>query len=451
MRNSWGSWLGVALPLALAACSGNVVDLGGDEQGVTGADGPVCDRYGVATGDFFVATYDALRKLENCREIRGDLWIAPLDVPDLSPLSELRVVEGTLGLGAFTYRDDMELTWPGVVVIKGEGEPLRFRDEIPEGQVFFPSLAGLGSLETVNSLQLTWIGSTDLSELTSLRTVAEYLSIGSAPALTDLNGLQGATVGGLDLSDVPELVSLDGFEPPAELGLATLMVIRAPKLVDLTALAQLQQVGALLMLTETGLQSLDGLAGLAWPDSGISIERNPELVDVTALDGVESTTFIQLEANPKLQRVPSFRNMRYFEGLVINQNDALEEIVLDMPELASAGPSARNTLYINAWRLLQVDRNERLRRFVMPRRAQALDEVYVRLNDSLEEIDLGGLAVADALFISRNPALSSVRADYINRVDELTVSDNPLLSLAPFAEVETFVSNLGGNADELAP
>jgi hypothetical protein len=120
-----------------------------------------------------------------------------------------------------------------------------------------------------------------------------------------------------------------------------------------------------------------------------------------------------------------------------------------MPELTNSGLGRRTSA--DMWRLLQVDGNPGLRRLVVPRRALSVDEVYVRSNESLSELDLGGLTIMDMLFISRNAALSIVQAPYIRRVAELTVNDNPLLSLAPFADVETFVSNLGGNADELAP
>jgi hypothetical protein len=455
MRNSWGSCLAAALPLVLGACSGSVVDLGGeqgeDEQGGSGVDGPVCDRYGIATGDFYVGTYDALRKLENCREIRGNLSITPLDVPDLTPLGELRVVEGTLVLGAYTALsvEDAALTWPGFVIVPGEGEPIRLGNEVPEGQVFFPSLAGLGSLESADSLELHWIGSADLSELTSLRTVAERVLIGSAPALSDLNGLDGVEVGGLLLSDVPELVSIGGFELPADRGMTTLSIDRAPKLVDLTALVPLEWVTAPINLVQTGLQDLGGLAGLRFAGAGIHIVQNPELIDVTALDGLESTTILELVENPKLLRLPRFPTLRFIESLIINGNDALEEVVLEMPELTNSGLGRRTSA--DMWRLLQVDGNPGLRRLVVPRRALSVDEVYVRSNESLSELDLGGLTIMDMLFISRNAALSIVQAPYIRRVAELTVNDNPLLSLAPFADVETFVSNLGGNADELAP
>jgi hypothetical protein len=106
--------------------------------------------------------------------------------------------------------------------------------------VWFPSLAGLGALEGVHDLVLDGIGAVDLAELGSLRRVGGTLRIGDAPALRDLNGSRAVSIGGLSLSTVPELVSLEGL--PAVDQLEHLIFREAPNLVDIAALAGVQEV-----------------------------------------------------------------------------------------------------------------------------------------------------------------------------------------------------------------
>jgi hypothetical protein len=450
MRKDWGSRSGgAALGLLLAACSGDVVDLGGGEQGLAGEGGPVCGRAGVASGDFYVGTQSALRQLEGCREIQGSLLIGQLDQADLSPLSELTRVDETLWLGAFPF-ENVEASWPGIVRLLGEGE-LEPRDTpSSDDPVWYPSLAGLGSLESVRVLQLEGIGASDLSELSSLRGVGDTLWIAIAPRLSDLSALEGVVIHGLYLLGVPELVSLRGFEVPADHQLTELTISTAPQLVDITALAGLEMVDGPVSLSGTGLETLDGLSGLGWTTGGLSISRNDALVDITGLDQLVETTFLVVDGNPKLERVPEFSRLERLQSLVLTGNDALQDFTPEMPELEFSLGRARNLPFSMPWRLLQVDSNPRLTRFAMPRRADALEEVYVRANDSLQELDLGGIQTLDLLFISRNPSLDNVVAPWTQTVDKLTVMNNPLLSLAAFADMKTFVTTASGNADEPA-
>lgn len=449
MRKSWSVGGCGALGLLLAACSGGkTVDLGGDEQLLSGG-GEVCDASGIGRGSFYVGTYDALSKLEGCREIHGDLRIGRLDNPDLTPLSELRVIDGELELGARGYGWYVFLD-SEVVLVPGGAEIPDDDYELPQlGEVWFPSLAGLGSLESVERLTFEGIGVSDLTELASLRHVGGALMIEGAPALRDLSGLEGVGFSGLTLLLVPELVSLQGFTPADALQLSYLNIHYAPKLIDISSAAGIESMDGI-ALSQTGLQTLDAFAGTGWVQGPITISDNQELVDITGLDGLYRVTNFELINNPKLALVPRFRRLDHIETLQISGNDALEELDLTMPGLEDDA-EYRNLPDTWPWRLLAVDYNPRLARLVLSQKVSVMDQVSVRSNDSLEQLDLGGLESTDVLLINSNPALSTVVAPAIRAVDELTVKDNPLLSLAPFAEVRTFVSDLSGNADELAP
>jgi hypothetical protein len=439
-----------ALGLLLAACSGGkTVDLGGDEQ-LLSVGGAVCDSSGIGRGSFYVGTYDALSKLEGCREIHGDLRIARLDNPDLTPLSELRVVDGELELGAREYEWYAFLD-PALVLVPGEGEIPDDDYELADlGEVWFPSLSGLGSLESVARLTLQGIGASDFTELASLRHIGDDLLIEGAPALRDLSGLERVGIDGLTVYLAPELVSLQGFTPADRLLLDHLVLSYAPKLVDISALAGLDSVNGNVIFSATGLENLGPLASLGWIFDALTIEGNPELVDIMALDGLYRVTILELMNNPKLAAVPLFTRLDNIESLQISGNDALEELDLTMPGLEDYADN-RNLPYTWPWRLLEVDYNPRLKRLVLSQNVSVMDEVSVRSNDSLEQLELGGLESTDVLLINANPLLSTVVAPAIRTVDELTVKDNPLLSLTPFAQVRTFASDMSGNADELAP
>jgi hypothetical protein len=447
MRKSWSVRACTALGLILAACSGGkTVDLGGGEQPLAGEGGPVCDQSGVATGDFYVGSYDALRKLDNCREIRGNLTIGKLDVPDLTPLSELRVVDGTLHLGVFAYEASMGISPSDLVVVPGAGEAPDFVLTHPPGEVWFPSLAGLGSLETVHDLVLDSIGAVDFAELGSLRRVGGTLMIGAAPALRDLSALRAVSIGGLSLSGVPELVSLEGL--PAVDQLERLIFREAPKLVDIDALTGVQEVLGELSISRTGITNLDALGVLRWALGGINIEENLELIDLEGLDGLETVTWVALHNNPKLAVMPRFSRLESIESLQIHYT-ALEALDLALPSLA---PDGRPSYPVNfPWRLLEVANNSRLKHLTLAKKVTTLETLIVSQNDSLEQLDLGGLESANGLNIEANPALDTVVAPRLRTVDGLYVVDNPLLSLAPFAEVQTFVTEVSGNADQPAP
>lgn len=450
MGNDWGSRHTAALALLLAACSGGkTVDLGGDEQLLIGGGG-ACDSSGIGRGSFYVGTYDALNKLEGCREIHGHLRIARLDNPDLTPLSELRVIDGQLEIGAREY-EWYTFTDPDLVLVPGDGEIWDEEFELPQrGEVWFPSLAGLGSLESVGDVLLSGIGDPDLAELASLRRVGGYLMIEGAPALGELSALEGVGIGGLTLLVAPEIVSLQGFTP-ATPSLTHVYINDAPKLVDISALAGVEVMESTLILSQTGVQNLDALAGLGWVGEEINISYNPELLDVTGLNGLVRTAVFELRNNPKLAAVPPFRRLDHIESLVITGNDALETLDLTMPSLEGEDADVRNLPYSWTWRFVDVDFNAGLRRLVLPQKMIVMDQVSVRSNGSLEQIDLGGLESTDVLSIHSNQVLSTVVAPRIRTVDELTVKDNPFLSLAPFAGVQTFVLDTSGNADELAP
>lgn len=213
----------------------------------------------------------------------------------------------------------------------------------------------------------------------------------------------------------------------------------------------MQGVTGLISISETGLENLDGLLGVRWADGGMTLTRNPALVDITGLDMLNTVTYVILEQNPKLERLPDFTALREIESLLVTQNDSLQELAPEMPILQFALADSGNGPYGSPWRFIQVDRNPSLTRLVLPRRAEQLAEVRVHANDRLQELSLGGSEKLDLLVITENPRLSSVDARYVQTADELRVRDNPLLSLSAFARVKTFVTNASGNADELVP
>jgi hypothetical protein len=429
----------LSLGLLFAACSGQTVDLGGDEQGLDEG-GPACPA-GVASGTFYVSTQSALEQLEGCREIRGSLFIGRF-AADLRALSALRVVTDELHIGALPY-SDLQTTMPDIVLVNDEfgAEDERYR---------FPSLAGLGSLDTVRTLGLTGIDVRDLGDLASVRSIDDRLQIIDAPFLTDLSGLEGATVHGLRVASAPELVTLSSFALPADHQLEVLTLDAVPKLTEIAAFGGVELVHEPISLTNTGLAELGPFSQLISAEGGIGIAGNAELVDITALDRLALAPSLVLEDNAKLERLPEFSELRRLGVFIVRGNGALRELAPEMPGLV-AEEDGDTQVFTTEWRLFQVQDNAALERVVLPGDASFLTKMFVARNGQLRELDTGGLRYLDTLSITDNPSLSSLIVRRIRTIDELTVTGNPGISLEPFARVQTFIVRADDKAAEAAP
>jgi hypothetical protein len=256
----------------------------------------------------------------------------------------------------------------------------------------------------------------------------------------------------VEISDAPELISLRGLNLSSSRALLAITLANVPKLSNIEALSPVTQVMGDVSLINTGLENLDALAGFVFAPNGVAIIGNAVLSDITGLDGLRSVSAIHIRDNPKLKLVPQFSQLVGLEVLTVVGNAELEELASAMPSMvANFGYSTGGQVFDVPWQRVEVSDNPALTRFALSRRIVSINNVFVHGNGSLEELDLGRLVNLDRLSITENSSLSTVVVRRIETIDELEVTGNPLLSLAPFAAVQTFVTDASDNAPEAAP
>jgi hypothetical protein len=415
----------VPFGLLIAACSGSgdVVDLGGGSAELEAAPAACAGP----EGDGYVTVNDqaGLEALRGCEELGGlsimDFFGAGLD---LRPLSSLRVIRGGLSIAGSLFDRTAE---PGV----------------PDTTI--NSLEGLESLQRVGSLSLNEFSAPTLEPLGNLTEVSGgSIAIHHASRLRNLAGLDNAGgVWSLGLSYAPELETLDGLRLPSQAGNITLM--HTPKLTDIEALGPVDGVDTL-YIHGTGIQRLDATLQVNLLD----VRNNPALVDITGLDTLVSASIIHIENNPRLSRLPNLEQLMLLDWLVVVGNPELRWLPT-LPSLEGGSPTQEDDPEDLPMRTLKIASNASLQQFVAPARLRGVTYLSIQDNANLSEIDLGGLEALTELTIANNPSLVSVSLDKLETVNSLEVLDNGQLPTAGFSEVQTFTSNIQGNAGEPAP
>lgn len=403
----------VCLPFVLLACSGDPLSLGTNE-GMQVL--PAACPSGTVEGDVNATTQAQIDELSGCTVVHGSLTIesTPGAGASLLPLSFLERVTGSLEV------DGVD------------------------------SLDGLQALQQAGNLKLSNLGEPDLAKLSSLSRViwdppgsgdGGVIDISDNVNLLSLRGLeQLSTWQRLYLSNNSQLSTLEGLSGPP--GVTAVSLIRLPLLeeiglgflreaesvdIEQTALrglgnVPLVHVESLVISENPALESLDGLSRLARVGE-LSILDNPSLLRVD-LPQLEEVHAIRILSNAVLQEVPQYETSS-LQGLSIGVTPliVLSEVVYEVSD------------------------NALLARIVLPESFRAVQQVAISNNPLLLSIDLNELAKADGLTISENAALARVVANSLDRVGDLDVFNNPALSMRPFAEVQTFTSEMRGNLD----
>jgi len=151
-----------------------------------------------------------------CQEILGDLTISGNDIWNLSGLSQITSIEGTLGI----YNNPNLSDFTGLSGLTNVGNGLNITGN--------SSLTNLNGLNTLNSV-LGYVSINNNASLSSLfglnglNTVGQYLSIGGPggnPLLASLNGLQSLTTigGNFQIHGNSALTSLVGLNSLTSIG-----------------------------------------------------------------------------------------------------------------------------------------------------------------------------------------------------------------------------------------
>lgn len=407
-------------------CHGDALNLGEDDPVVDEVSDDGNCGVDPSSISVFAETQAEINALSGCRELPGNLFInVPKDDPDrltLEPLSQLEVVHGTLSIVG----------------------PLS-------------SLAGLESLRQVTGLDLRNLRVPDLIPLRALTAVTRepdfarvsgVVSLESCHELSDLRGLENlAFWSSLRLGAMDGLTTLDGLRVPPRA--ERVDITYTPQLSDASALAPLEDLGSL-SLYGTGILNLAGFQ--LRTAENILLTENHALTDLDGLSQLDRVGNLSIEGNQALLRI-ELPSLEDYDQISIMGNAVLQSVPLYSASAGTfVGPSggAGDSPNVRPYRLLfEVGRNPQLTSIVLSATFTDIKHVALFENASLSSIDLVNLAQADTLWIRDNAVLASVGLQYLQRVADLGVTNNPALSVAPFAKVQTFTREMGGNLDNL--
>ncbi len=212
------------------------------------------------------------------------------------------------------------------------------------------SFSGLANLESVEFLQISGTGATDLSGFDSLAQVSAFdvngdalldagplpalVSLGRfssrySPVLASLSGLAQITqlVEGLSLSNLDALADLSGLSSLQLTG--DLDIRQCHALTDLQGLGALETTATFSLDSNDGLTSVAGLDALTTVDGRFVIRQNPELLDLAGMVLAPSVSGeVQLWKNPSLTSLAGLEGVTSIVGrLQITGNSALTSIV----------------------------------------------------------------------------------------------------------------------------
>jgi hypothetical protein len=389
-----------------------------------------CGASSTFVGSVEVNAQSDLERLAGCVVVDGDLQIN-LFGDDLSALSELESVTGTLGLS-----------------LSG-------------------SLEGLENLDQVGNLSLVQLDVPSLRPLADLRTIGDTGRRGGRGDLTiqglqrqrDLDGLGGIeSVRRIMIAEAGSLESLDGLAVPAEVN--SISVSGSPAIVDISALTPLQVVDGDLSLAYLGITTLTGLHNLEQA-SNVRLSNLPALshiralqnlpevqtmevqeVAVRQLDGLEtlrSATNIIIISNPNLTNIGALASLERLSQLLISDNPQLRNVP--------------NVPAVDRLQRVEIERNPLLPFIPLFPGVTEIEFLSVIDNASLLSLrGFSGLQRARSIDIRQNPTLEEVPLEALTSARELTISCNAALlesSIEPLRAVSdsaSFSGNLGSSA-----
>lgn len=322
--------------------------------------GRVCVESTIAPEPYALFAQADIDALRGCTEVRGEVYVGPQEVVDLTPLSTLRRV-----CGPFT------LSGPS--------------------QYHLQSLAGLEALEEVDALTLLSSGVESLSPLRSLRRIqtpdpaSDVLGLFMIPAnVTDLSGLENVTeIRNLRLDASPRLVSMRGLRLPEEM---KSVEVRGENLDDLVALEGLIRVSEGLAISSAAVD-LSALSQLRSAGS-LSLNDNRRLQNADALAGLESLGALHLGSAGRLAVLPELALLTEVDSVTLAGTRLTS---LSLPALTTA-----TSLIVTA--------NTKLQQLSLPQLTR-VGSIEIAGNDSLTTIDLGALSSAASIKIFLNQQL----------------------------------------------
>jgi len=302
----------------------------------------------VCSGRFFVVGQSQLEPFRPCNIIQGLLNIRDPnvlgdDVVDLSPLNNLRYVEGDVFINATTELRN----------VRGLENLLQVRGELLIGvNAGLINLTGLSGLQQADDFNIVLNGALrNVQGLDSLEDVSNNLLIANNPVLSNVRGLENLTqpTGNIQIEENMNLTSLAGLNNLTDIDL--LEVAFNPILTDIQALSNLRYADAITLydndqltdlqgleaLTELGdtlviglndnLETLRGLDNLRLVEGDVYLQENASLVSLEQLRNLTSVNIVSITYHaslPNLRGLEGINDVR--GGLLVAYNDALTDL-----------------------------------------------------------------------------------------------------------------------------
>ncbi len=410
------------LPLvtSLTACSGETVTMGEDGNGSGSLPAySRCLEDTTVRGDLLVDTQEQLNTLEGCQVIDGSLVLFNIEGADLRPLHALTTVRGDLTLNMIAWPQE---TFPGVPLLE--------------------SLEGLESVQSVRNLELSGLIADNLEPLGNLETLTGgRLSIAVSPNLTNLDGI--AKLNGVNDLHLLSCPALEDIAPLTLQGQMNSLVIESTKLSQLSPLG-LSAVWNALTVKNTELQNLDAFkpinAQYVIDAPYVSIEDNPRLENIDALNYLEYLVDLRVSLNPSLTHLPEFPNLGTLGSFVIVSNDRLAELPAFQRDFSAAA------LDPIAWpsfsQVAIIADNPALTTIALTPIWFGASELLIDNNPALTHVTLTNQFSFYHLRISGNTALTFVDVGILETVNLLELKNNPQLDARVFDSVRTFETRI---------
>ncbi len=189
-------------------------------------------------------------------------------------------------------------------------------------------LSPINSIRKVNILSIS--GNSQLATFNGLENLREVqnIQISGNPSLENIDALQleGNTINGIGLSDLPMLENTTAFNDIEEI-----KIVAISNLIwtDLSAFSGLRRVTNVFSVKDmNALESFNGI-NIEYVESEIKIENNDQLIDIDALQSITETgisceLFILLNEN--LTNVDGFNAITSINRIRIRDNNGLQNL-----------------------------------------------------------------------------------------------------------------------------
>jgi len=286
------------------------------------------------------------------------------------------------------------------------------------------------------SLTIRQTDLTDLSLLSSVRSIGRTLQIEDNPNLSSIAALADlASVGGVVISNDRMLTSLKGLEQLRDLdrlyvhatgltsleglqgltSLASLVLQNNPQLADLSALRGLRgevdvTITGNAVATLTGLEGLSGVGELV-------VSGNPELASLAALQNVTSASSIEIIGNAKLASLEGLASIENPAGIRLESLPALTSL-----EGLNESREVGGTIHL---------KDLALRSFVGLENLTRAYALHIEETDAVDLKGLDNLTSVNWFAVNDNPSLQSLSGlQGLNEVvgQGFRIESNPQLS-----------------------